>query len=278
MKESTLLSIKEFSDFTGVSQSTLRYYDEIGLLPPAVRGDNNYRYYVPFQIIKLNYISVFVNLGVPLSTIKEMDADRTPESVIGLLGRQEGKINYQLYELQTAYSIIHTFRENIQAGLSVRDGEMGIEELDESHYVLGRTNNFIEGDTFYEEFVRFCQTAEEYRINLRFPIGGHHDDIDSFMRVPNRPDRFFSQDPLGNRVRPGGKYLVGYRQDYYGEFGDLPERMAGYAEEHNLVFKGPVHVIYLFDEVSMTEPGQYLSRISVNVSKKKEPRTRKAQL
>ena len=32
--------IKEFADFTGVSVRTLHYYDEIGLLLPAVVGDH----------------------------------------------------------------------------------------------------------------------------------------------------------------------------------------------------------------------------------------------
>jgi len=41
MDERTLLSIRDFSDFTGGNQSILRYYDEIDFLPPASRGENN---------------------------------------------------------------------------------------------------------------------------------------------------------------------------------------------------------------------------------------------
>ncbi|MCL2772326.1 MAG: MerR family transcriptional regulator [Oscillospiraceae bacterium] len=268
MNEETLLSIKEFSDFTGVNQSTLRYYDEIGLLPAASRGENNYRYYVPFQIIKLNYINVLIDLGVPLSAIKDMDLNRTPESVIRLLNQQEDKLNAKLNDLRTAYSIIHTYRKNILQGLAAHDGLIRVEELPDTRFVLGHINDFDFKNhiTFYEEFIRFCKDADEQRINLRYPIGGYHNDIASFLKYSNRPDRYFSLDPLGNKIRPQGSYLVGYKQGYYGEFGNIAQQMNVYIKEHDLVCKGPVYVLYLLDEISITEPGHYLARISVSVS------------
>lgn len=270
MNEETLFSIKEFSDFTGVNQSTLRYYDEIGLLPAASRGENNYRYYVPFQIIKLNYINVLIDLGVPLSAIKDMDLNRTPENVIKLLNQQEDKLNYKLNELRTAYSIIHTYRKNILQGVAAHDGLIRVEEMPDIHFVLGHPNNFDFKNhiTFYQEFIRFCRAADEQRINLRYPVGGYHNNITSFFEYPNRPDRYYSLDPLGNKIRPQGSYLVGYKKGYYGEFGDIPQKMGEYVEEHDFVCKGPVYVLYLLDEISITEPDQYLSRISVAVSPK----------
>jgi len=279
MTESTLFSIKEFSDFTGVKQSTLRYYDEIDLLPAASRGENNYRYYVPFQIIKLNYINVLIDLGVPLSVIKDMDKNRTPETIIDLLRQQESKLDHRLNELRLAYSIIHTYLQNIQDGIKVENGLIRIEELPEFHYILGGVNDFTKNDeTFYEKFIRFCKSADTRRINLRYPVGGYHEDYRSFFKIPNQPTRYFSADPLGNRMRPEGKYLVAYKRGYYGEFGDLPPKIAAYAEEHDLNLKGPLYVIYLLDEISMPDPSQFISRIVVGVSPKKQNKPRKNQL
>ena len=190
INDSTLLSIKEFADFTGVKQSALRYYDEIGLLAPASRGENHYRYYTPFQLIKLNYINVLIGLGVPLSVIKEMDEGRTPQAVMELLGQQETRLDRQLYELRTAYSIIHTYRGNIQSALAARDGLVRLESLPETRYVLGHTNDFQNHDTFYDEFIRFCRSSEDHRINLRYPVGGYHLDMDAFNKAPHRPERF----------------------------------------------------------------------------------------
>ena len=277
MDESTLLSIKEFAEFTGVNQSTLRYYDEIGILPPAERGDNNYRYYVPYQIIKLNYINVLVDLGVPLSMIKELNDTRTPENVIDLLSHQESNLDAKLNELRTAYSIIHTFRKNIQDGIMAHEGLIRLEYLDETRYVPGGLNDlsFKTDASFYSAFIKFCKSADKRRINLRYPVGAYHEDISGFLNTPNRPERYISLDPLGNSVRPKGKYLVAYKRGYYGVFGDIAQEMADYALENELVMKGPVFVIYLLDEISIAEPEDYLARISVGVSAKKQTKIRK---
>jgi DNA-binding transcriptional MerR regulator len=269
MNDTTLLSIKEFSKLTGVNRSTLRYYDEIGLLPPAGRGENNYRYYAPFQIIVLNFINVLVDLGVPLSTIKDLSVERTPKNVIELLSKQELALDKSLYELQTAYSIIHSYRNNIQSGLLARAGEISVQEINESRYVLGPENEWTGKDSFYEAFISFCNSAIKNKINLRYPIGGYHDDINAFLKAPGQPDRFFSEDPHGDKIRKAGQYLVAYNCGYYGQFEDVSQKMLSYAEEYDLVFNGPVHVIYLLDEVSIANPSQYLSRISVSVSAKR---------
>jgi DNA-binding transcriptional MerR regulator len=59
MREDNLLNISDFSRIVGISPSTLRYYDTIGLFPPAVVGsenNNRYRYYSPMQITTVKII------------------------------------------------------------------------------------------------------------------------------------------------------------------------------------------------------------------------------
>jgi len=269
MDDLTLLTIKEFSNFTGVSQSTLRYYDDIGLLLPARRGKNSYRYYTPPQIIALNFINVLIELGVPLSNIKDLVHKRTPGSVKDLLRRQEEKLDRQLSDLRTAYSILHTFGKNIETGLSARVDKICVREMDEERYIAGGENNWDGQNTWYRVFINFCLSADENRINLRYPVGSIHKDMDAFLKAPSRPDRFFSQDPLGNRIREAGHYMVGYNRGDYGVFGDLPERMVNYAQEHRLVFSGPVFTSYPLDEISTAKPDEYLSQIAVKVSEKR---------
>lgn len=277
MDASTVLTIKEFSKLAGVHQTTLRYYDDIGLLLPAKRGDeNNYRYYTLFQLTTLKLITVLVSLGVPLSVIQEMVKGRTPESVIEMISRQESILDRKLHELQAAYSVLHTFRKNMQNGLTGKAGEIRLEDMEDTHLVLGPENRFkSEDESFHENFLNFCHSANEYRVNLDYPIGGYHYNMASFLDNANHPDKFFSLDPLGNCTREAGKYLVGYNGGYDGDFRELARRMAAYAQENELEFVGPVYVVYLLDEISIKEPERYLARISVHVKKKKESYRRK---
>ena len=266
MGGAAMLSIKEFAEFTGLHESTLRYYDKIGLLSPELRGENRYRYYSPMQTITIDFIKVLIKVGVPLSTIKEMNKNRTPQSVLTLLMRQENKLDAQLHELQTAYAIIHTYRNTIQAGMNAPEHEIAARTLDESHLTLGPLNDFGGADSFYKPFMRFCNTAQEHKINLHFPIGGYYEDIQVFLDTPSQPTRFFSLDPRGHDTRNAGQYLIAHNRGYYGEFGDLPQKLLTHAQTHALSFRGPLYIIYLLDEISMADHTRFLSQIMVGVS------------
>ena len=269
MSNSALLSIKEFSEFTGVHQSTLRYYDKIGLLSPAKRGKNDYRYYTLLQRTTLNFIRVLINLSVPIAEIRDMVNEREPENVIELLRRQEAILDHKLHELRTAYSILHVYHKNIRNGLMGNEGDVRAEELGGMQYILGPVNDFGDCDDFYEPYKHFCSSADELKINLNYPVGGYHEDMDAFLNEPNRPNKFFSIDPTGTCTRMAGEYLIGYSRGYYGHLGDLPAKMVAYAEEHALYPKGPVYVEYLLNEICIKEPEQLLSRISVCVTKER---------
>jgi len=63
---------KKLADLSGVSVRTLHWYDKIGLLPPATYGENGYRYYERKQLLLLQQILFFRELGIPLEEIKEI--------------------------------------------------------------------------------------------------------------------------------------------------------------------------------------------------------------
>lgn len=63
-------TVKKLSKLSGISIRTLRFYDRIGLLRPAFYGENNYRYYEEEQILMLQQILFYRELGFPLSDIK----------------------------------------------------------------------------------------------------------------------------------------------------------------------------------------------------------------
>lgn len=65
-------TVKEVSQITGVSIRTLRYYDEIGLLPPTTITEAGYRLYDQRALEKLQEILFFKELELPLNEIRDM--------------------------------------------------------------------------------------------------------------------------------------------------------------------------------------------------------------
>lgn len=64
--------IKEVADIAGVSVRTLHHYDEIGLLKPAAASQAGYRQYSEADLIRLQEILFFKELGFGLGEIKEI--------------------------------------------------------------------------------------------------------------------------------------------------------------------------------------------------------------
>ncbi len=65
-------TIQQLSKLAGISTRTLRWYDEIGLLPPMRTADSGYRIYGPEQVDRLQLILFYRAMGVELKQIKAM--------------------------------------------------------------------------------------------------------------------------------------------------------------------------------------------------------------
>jgi len=63
-------TIQKLAKLAGVSTRTLRYYDELELLPPARIRSNGYRVYGQKEIDQLQQILFYRELGVPLEEIR----------------------------------------------------------------------------------------------------------------------------------------------------------------------------------------------------------------
>ncbi|MBL7977751.1 MAG: MerR family transcriptional regulator [Bacteroidetes Order II. Incertae sedis bacterium] len=68
-KNMTAISISQLSQIAGVSLRTLRHYDEIGLLKPSLRRASGYRYYGKAEVLRLQQILFYKELGLPLAKI-----------------------------------------------------------------------------------------------------------------------------------------------------------------------------------------------------------------
>ena len=261
--EKKLLAIKEFSEMSGVEQSTLRYWDDIGLFRPAHRNtDNGYRYYSPEQIILVNFIKVLSSLNVPLKVIADVSENRSPETILRLMEQQEAILDTKLNRLHESYSTIHTLRDVIRQGIEAPDiAHISVQGLEDMPIVLGPCNGDGEDNSFYRGFIRYCQYAKKNRINLNNPIGGYYESLGRFLKTPCVPSRFFSLDPRGCDTRAAGKYIVDYARGYYSQLEEAAPRLNVFAAQQGLEVKGPVYVIYLRDEISEKNTADYLAQI-----------------
>ena len=65
-------TVKQLATMSGVSVRTLHFYDETGLLKPAYNGSNGYRFYEEPQLLTLQQILFYRELGFELKKIERI--------------------------------------------------------------------------------------------------------------------------------------------------------------------------------------------------------------
>lgn len=120
-----MFKISEFSRLSRIPLQTLRYYDQIGLLKPArIDRSTGYRYYAAEQLLEINRIVIFKDLGFTLQQIAQLLQEDIPaEQIRGMLRLKESEIQ-QLLENET--SKLSRIKERMQ--LVEREGKMEKEQ------------------------------------------------------------------------------------------------------------------------------------------------------
>ncbi len=82
-------TVKKLAKLSGVSVRTLHFYDEIGLLAPAHVASNGYRYYGEKELLLLQQILFFRELGVGLKQIQTILSQPDFDKAKALLTHKE---------------------------------------------------------------------------------------------------------------------------------------------------------------------------------------------
>lgn len=93
-----LFKISEFSRLSRIPLQTLRYYDQLGILKPGMTDESTgYRYYFAEQLLEINRIVIYKELGFTLQQIALLlHEDISTEQIRGMLRLKESEIERQL--------------------------------------------------------------------------------------------------------------------------------------------------------------------------------------
>jgi len=109
-----MLGIGEVSARTGLSPRTVRYYEELGLLPGVRRRAGGRRVYGEDELQRLLFVQRLKALGLSLAEIRELNAVYAIRGSTGaMLGRLDELLAKRLGELDTRIDELSTLREEI---------------------------------------------------------------------------------------------------------------------------------------------------------------------
>lgn len=94
-----MYKISEIAELTGLSRSTLLYYERINLVSPDKNGSNDYRIYSEKDVEELRKICVYRDMGLSLKEINKIIHDKR-SNIQNILEKQLKNINLQINALR----------------------------------------------------------------------------------------------------------------------------------------------------------------------------------
>lgn len=105
-----MYKISDFSEITGLSKETLRYYAEVKLLEPAyIDPNNNYRYYDDGSYFLAVLLVKLRGFGFSIQEMTSVMEDESFANLEKLLMQKRNKIQMQIEDLHLAIEEIDDF-------------------------------------------------------------------------------------------------------------------------------------------------------------------------
>jgi DNA-binding transcriptional MerR regulator len=114
------LKIQDLSLQTGVTAKTIRYYEQVGVLPPPARRSNGYREYTQADVDRLRLVAGARRLELSLDDIREIIAlrDRREAPCRVLLERIQQKANEVAERIKAFQRLESELRDLYALGLT----------------------------------------------------------------------------------------------------------------------------------------------------------------
>lgn len=154
-------TIGEFSRLTGLPSTTLRYYDQLGLIRPEVVKDSGYRMYSGKQLLRWQFIRNLKCVGLSLEDIQLILESGDERQIIDKVGEHKRLIQNNL-------RLIENFERYMLTGLQYKKAAPEITRIEDG--ILPGCNMLITeftGVDFETVFAYKCQILQNLREQRR---------------------------------------------------------------------------------------------------------------
>ena len=262
MGQKNLMQIKEFARLTGMKPENLRFYDQMGLLSPEVRGENGYRYYSRRQLNSAYLISDLRDLDVGLEEIKSYSRDRTPEKMLALFDRQEKLLQDEIERLRGIRDSMRLRRDMAKEALRHGERDVVLEKREREPIFL--CPEFPVGEDPDEGMTRAYDYADSVGIELSNPVGVVVTGEEGKERIASY---YFKTRRRHNAWKPEGLYARAYGRCDLLDSEIVYQELLAFMREQGLRPCGKAYGECLLDEMAVQDVKHYGVRLEVPVER-----------
>jgi DNA-binding transcriptional MerR regulator/effector-binding domain-containing protein len=272
MNTPALYSIGEFSQITGLSIKTLRFYHEKSLLVPTrVDEATGYRFYDESKVDKARVIAQLRAMEFSLEDIAAILAECADDTqVLAFLERQKGALESRIrQDRDIVRSLDQIIAKEREAQSVARSGKFQIEEKTLSPLLVAGIRMTGRYSDCGKGFARLCRALGRHLSGQ--PLCLYHDgeyredDANFEPCVPLRKE--VTADGLVPRTLPGGRFLTLVHQGPYDTLGRSYARLLDHVRERSLKIILPAREVYLKGPgmIFKGNPKKYLTEIQLPV-------------
>jgi MerR family transcriptional regulator, thiopeptide resistance regulator len=182
-------SVGELAALTGVTVRTLHHYDRIGLLPPGERTAAGYRSYTEADLLRLQRILAYRELGFSLEDIAALldDPDSDP---LELLRRQHGLVLERMERLAEVAAVLEKTMKEYSMGIRLNPEEMFevFGDDDPAQYADEVEQRWGETDAYRESQRRSAQYTKDDWIRIKDEQEASAAALAEALRAGHTPD------------------------------------------------------------------------------------------
>jgi effector-binding domain-containing protein len=270
-----MFKIGEFSKLGRVPVKTLRYYDEVGLLPPAdVDRFTGYRHYHATQLPRLNRILALRDLGFSLEEISTLLAAELPvEEMRRMLAAKRLEIEGRAREEQERLARVEARLKLLEEEASMAEHDVVIKKVEgvRAATCRGIIPTYAEPQAIWEELMGHLKPHNLKYTGPCFTL--YHDecyrekDVDAEACQPVEGD-FPETDRVKYRDVAGAETMACLV--HKGPYAGLPGAyrvLAKWIEANGYRIVGPDREVYLEGAWSTDDPNEYVTEIMFPVAK-----------
>jgi DNA-binding transcriptional MerR regulator len=262
-----LVPIGRFSKICRLSVSSLRYYDELGLLRPAlVDPDSSYRYYRLSQVRAAETIRLLRALDIPLDEVRRYLEENDPEAVRDLLNCHQRRMEERVEEGQRILSYLRRLQGNddfpVPASVHARRIEpqnvLSIRACVPEMEVSGTWRALA---SELQGHLRRCGRASVGPVGAIFPDPAHDENaVHMTVFVPN----FDQVEPRGRIITEtvdGGPAATILHLGPYALLHRSYEQLARWMQRHGHEAAGPPREVFWLGPTESDDPNGYKTEV-----------------
>lgn len=261
-----LVPIGRFSKICRLSVSSLRYYDELGLLRPAlVDPDTSYRYYTLSQVRVAETIRLLRALDMPLEDVQHYLAEADPAAGRDLLNRHQRRMEERVEDGQRILSYLR----RLQGSDAYQPAEVRARTFERQHVhgISARVPEQEVSGTWRALAAELRSHCERYRLTPCEPVGAIfpdpvHDEtaVNLTVYLP-MPSEIEARGRIGARWIDGGMAATIVHCGPYPLLHRSYEEVFRWMQSHGHEAAGPPREIYRIGPAEVADPNCYETEV-----------------